>query len=125
MKHAQQRVAMAQARFFAYHGVYPQEQIIGTPFVVDIEVMFDRELQVAAEEDLDRTVNYAELYDIARDEMAKPRKLLETVTETILLSVRTQFPFVNHIRVCITKQNPPFGGDVAQARVALEWEKES
>lgn len=123
MKRAQQRVALSNARFFAYHGFYPQEQLLGTVFFVDIEVAFERELQCGGEEDLGRTVNYAELYDIAKDEMAQPRKLLETVAEAMLLQVKARFGFLDRIQVRITKEHPPFGGDIAQAQVALEWAK--
>lgn len=123
MKHVQQRVVLADARFFAYHGFYPQEQVLGTAFRVDIEVTFDRELGGQDEEDLGRTVNYAVLYDIANQEMNQPRKLLETVAEAILLKIKSQFTFVDHIQVRITKEHPPFGGDVAKARVSMEWSK--
>lgn len=121
MKRVLQRVKLANARFYAYHGVFPQEQIIGTSFLVDIDVFFDRELRLSAEEDLNRTVNYAELHAIAQAEMAQTRKLLETVSDSMLARVQSQFPFVAKIRVCITKQHPPFGGDIAQAQVEVVW----
>ena len=88
MKHVLQRVGLSKARFFAYHGFYPEEQVLGTVFFVDIDVAFDRSLLTPEEEDIGKTVNYADLYGIAKAEMARSRKLLETVAEAMLLQVR-------------------------------------
>lgn len=123
MKKVLQRVGLSKARFFAYHGLYPEEQQLGTEFFVDLTVAFQRDVHAAGEEDIGNTVNYAALYEIARQEMARPRKLLETVAESMLLRVRQDFPDVDQVHVQITKQHPPFGGDLAQAIVALEWFK--
>ncbi|MGV3762585.1 dihydroneopterin aldolase [Parapedobacter sp.] len=117
-----QQVALADARFYAYHGYYPEEQVLGNEFTVDISVAFERGDSETADE-LQHTVNYELLYHIAKTEMQLPRKLLETVGESILRRVRTDFPFVSNIEVSVTKHNPPFGGDHAKARVKLRWER--
>ncbi len=124
MDRIHQQVALADARFYAYHGYYPDEQVLGNEFTVDICVAFDREEYTTAVE-LKHTVNYEQLYGIAKAEMQQPRKLLETVAEAMLHRVRTDFPFISKIEVNITKHNPPFGGDRAKARVALKWEATS
>jgi dihydroneopterin aldolase len=33
-------ISLHGAEFFAYHGFYPEEQLIGAKFIVDIEVNF-------------------------------------------------------------------------------------
>lgn len=116
-----QEVALTEARFYAYHGYYPEEQVLGNEFTVDICVAFDREDRETADE-LQHTVNYEQLYHVAKTEMQQPRKLLETVAESILRRVRADFPLVSNIEVSVTKHNPPFGGDRAKARVVLKWE---
>lgn len=123
MKRVQQRVGLTQARFFAFHGFYPEEQLLGTAFFVDIDVVFERDLQMPGEEDIGNTVNYADLYSIAKEEMDHPRKLLETVAEAMLLQVRNRFPQLAQIHVRITKEHPPFGGDIAKSYVALAWSR--
>lgn len=120
METIRQQVALIDARFFAYHGYYAEEQALGNEFTVDICVAFDRDSDTEADE-LQYTVNYQQLYDIAKNVMQQPRKLLEAVAETMLHRVRTEFSFVYHIEIAITKHNPPFGGDRAKARVALSW----
>ena len=117
-----QQIALIDARFFAYHGYYPEEQVLGNEFTVDICVTFDKD-GVTPADDLQHTVNYEQLYDIAKTEMQQPRKLLETVAEAMLSRVSAEFPFVSSVQVSITKHNPPFGGDQAKARVTFRWER--
>lgn len=120
MGHIRQHVALADARFYAYHGYYAEERVLGNEFTVDIRVAFDRDDRITADE-LQHTVNYEQLYHIAKTEMQLPRKLLETVAEAMLHRVRKDFPFVSNIDVGVTKHNPPFGGDRAKASVRLRW----
>lgn|SRR5690606_33631038 len=124
MGRIRQHVALADARFYAYHGYYPQEQVLGNEFTVYIRVAFDRDDSIRADE-LQHTVNYERLYHIAKTEMQQPRKLLETVAEAMLHRVRKDFPFVSSIDVGVTKHNPPFGGDHANACVTLCWKPAS
>ena len=115
-----QQVALTDARFFAYHGYYPEEQVLGNEFTVHICVMFNRDDRLTTGE-LEHTVNYEQLYHIAKTEMEQPRQLLEAVAESMLHRVKKDFPFVSSIEVALTKHNPPFGGDRAKARVTLSW----
>jgi dihydroneopterin aldolase len=36
------KILLEGMEFFAYHGHYEEEQIIGTKFIVDIEIDFER-----------------------------------------------------------------------------------
>lgn len=124
METIRQQIALIDARFFAYHGYYPEEQVLGNEFMVDICVTFDKDGHARAD-DLRHTVNYEQLYDIAKTEMQQPRKLLETVADAMLNRIKADFPFVLIVQVSITKHNPPFGGDQAKAQVMLKWNRNS
>lgn len=119
MKRFKQQVKLADARFYAYHGYYPEEQVLGNEFIVNVEVGFEREWD--HDDDIEKTVNYEQLYAITREEMGEARKLLETVAQAILKRIHSGFPFVDFISVRITKRNPPFGGDLSNAEIALTW----
>lgn len=121
MGYIRQQVALTDARFYAYHGYYPEEQVLGNEFTINIRVAFDRDDGVKAD-NLQHTVNYERLYHIAKTEMEQPRRLLETVAEAILGRVRNDFPFVSSVDISVTKHNPPFGGDRANACVTLGWQ---
>ncbi|SFC09292.1 dihydroneopterin aldolase [Parapedobacter composti] len=123
MEKVRQRVALTDLRFFAYHGFYPEEQLLGNEFTVALHVGFTK---TGEQQDvLTNTVNYEVLYSIVKDEMQQPRKLLETVVEAILNRVLQEFPFICDAEVAITKLRPPFGGDHAKAQVALFWQREN
>jgi dihydroneopterin aldolase len=106
------------AEFFAYHGYYPEEQLLGSRFLVDISVSFVPEANLTADE-LANTVNYEQLYLIASEEMKQTRKLIETVAQAMLDQIKTRFPFIKHIRVSIKKIAPPLKGKVNHSGVVI------
>jgi dihydroneopterin aldolase len=106
------------AEFFAFHGYYPEEQLLGSNFLVDISVSFLPTADLA-EDNLLYTVNYEQLYNIACDEMKITRKLIETVAQAISGAIKQKFPFVKNTRVCIKKINPPLKGKVGYSSVVI------
>lgn len=121
MEHYKQKIALTNVRFFAYHGFYPEEQLLGNEFFLDI-VCFMADI-AGKNDNLTNTVNYESLYQLARQEMAKPRKLLETVVENLLSTIKGQFTAVTEVEIRLRKSNPPFGGDLAIAEVGLHWKR--
>lgn len=110
-------IALEGLQCYAYHGLYPEEQIIGNHFTLDIQVSIPEPEDPA---DLDESVNYEMLYTIARRIMQTPQPLLETVVHDITTAIKTAFPAIHHSRVSLKKQAPPLGGDVARSVVILE-----
>jgi len=111
-------INLNDAEFFAYHGFYPEEQLLGSRFLVDISVSFMPAGDLKKDE-IANTVNYEQLYNIAGDEMKHTRKLIETVGQSILESIKHHFPFVKSIRVCIKKMDPPLKGKVGHSNVVI------
>lgn len=116
-----QKVALNNVRFFAYHGFYPEEQVVGNVFILDIETEFP--VQESLEDDLTHTVNYERLFEIADTQMKQTRKLLETVVQGMLQQIKADFPFVNTIRICLRKMNPPLAGEVGSSMVELNYKR--
>lgn len=116
-----QQVSLKDVRFYAFHGYFPEEQILGNEFFVSVDVTI---YQVSgAEDQLQRTIDYQQLYELVASEMNKPRKLLETVAEHVISETQKVFPQVEEVHVKIVKSNPPFGGDAAHAAVDLYWSR--
>ena len=114
----QGKITLEGLEFFAHHGFYKEEQMIGNKFAVDISVSTD--LADAAEHDnLRETVNYEVLYRIIRHEMNEPTKLLEHIGKRIIDAVFHEFPVIYQIEVKISKYNPPVGGICQRASVTL------
>uniref|UniRef100_F4C838 7,8-dihydroneopterin aldolase n=1 Tax=Sphingobacterium sp. (strain 21) TaxID=743722 RepID=F4C838_SPHS2 len=121
MEQYKRKIALTNARFYAYHGYYHEEQMLGNEFFLDI-ICFVSNPTLNTDDNLVKTINYEELYRIAKEEMAQPKKLLETVVDNILNSIKVNFHEVNEIEVSLRKSNPPFGGDAATAEVSLYWQ---
>ncbi|OOQ61641.1 dihydroneopterin aldolase [Mucilaginibacter pedocola] len=116
------KVALQGAEFFAYHGFYPEEQLLGTRFVVDIEVVFDSVADFN-DDKIANTVNYEELYQIAKTEMQHTRKLIETVAQGIIDGIAAKYAYVQVASVTIKKAHPPLGGTVQNSVVSISFNK--
>jgi dihydroneopterin aldolase len=116
------KVALQGVRFFAFHGFYPEEQVLGNHFVVDVEVEFLQQHHFTNDE-IAHTVNYEQLYNVVAVQMKHPRKLLETVVQAIIDELKTAYPFVETIRVGLKKLNPPLPGIVDCSFIEIAYHK--
>jgi 7,8-dihydroneopterin aldolase/epimerase/oxygenase len=114
-------ISIEGMRFRAFHGLYPEERILGTDFLLDVWVDTDiNKASVVVEHDtekVDNTVNYQTIYDICDIEMRQPQQLLETVVGHILFRLKYQFSKMFEARVRVRKLNPPVGGQVEWSSV--------
>lgn len=115
---ARSSITLHDLRFYAYHGVLPQERRVGGEYTVTLRVDADLSRAVVSD-DVNDTLNYADLYAVVKDEMSKPSALLEHVAGRIGHAVCRQFPMVESLTVTITKVNPPMGADCGGASVEL------
>lgn len=116
------RILLPVVRFYARHGVKPQEQLTGAYFNVRIEA--DTDFGEAMRYDCpEGTVSYADVYEAVKAEMDIPSKLLEHVAGRILRRLFHDFPSISRIRLTLTKENPPIGADCREAGVEIEAER--
>ena len=96
----------------------PQESRVGADFIVDLRVGFplDRAMQ---SDDVEDTLDYAALYEVMKQEMAQPSRLLEHVAGRIAKAIGNTFPLVTSIDLWLTKVNPPMGADCTGASVEI------
>ena len=111
-------ISLPSMRFYAYHGVIPQERIVGAEYLVDLQVKTDF-TQALLKDDLDGTINYALIHEIVKEEMEIPSKLLEHVAGRISKHQLEAFPAIEQIKLGISKQNPPMGADNTCAGVSI------
>lgn len=104
--------------FYAYHGVMPQEAKVGNRFVVTLTLTASLEKAVASDE-LEDTINYAEVYAVVKEQMEIPSKLIEHAAGRILYALKERFPQLAAVELKLSKLNPPFGGDIYSASILL------
>ena len=111
-------ISLRDMRFRASHGVMPQEREVGADFLVSLRAKVD--VSAAFDHDMvEVTLNYADLYEVVKFEMARPSMLIEHVAWRIGQSVFSTFPQVSELELSVTKVNPPMGADCAGAGVEL------
>ncbi len=118
MKLMSSKIYLRNVRFHAFHGVLPQEGIVGNDYLVNL--VLDYDFSSAMKTDvLQGTLNYAEVYQKVREEMAVPSKLLEHVAGRIAHRLFSDFPEIQKLQLSITKVNPPMGADSDGAGVEV------
>ena len=121
------KIELEKMRFYAYHGVMPQETKVGNDFVVDLILTAPLEqAEKSAEldhdvrcDELDDTINYAAVYEVVKEQMDIPSKLIEHAAGRILYALKERFPQLAAVELKLSKLNPPFGGDVHSASIIL------
>ena len=102
----------------ARHGVLPQERLTGNDYSVSIKIGFDI-TRAACTDNVEDTLNYAEVYSVISQEMSQPSRLIEHVAGRIANRLMRQYAKISTIMLRITKLNPPMGADCAGAGVEI------
>lgn len=118
MKLMSSKIYLRNVRFHAFHGVLPQEGIVGNDYLVNLVLDYDFSSAMKTD-DLQGTLNYAEVYQKVREEMTVPSKLLEHVAGRIVHRLFSDFPEIQKLQLSITKVNPPMGADSDGAGVEV------
>ena len=111
-------IELRDIHIYAHHGVMPQEQKIGAWFTLDIKMEIN-DYNCTTSDEIDGTVSYADVYEILRQEMTKPSKLLENVCQRISKRLYETFLQIVAIEITLCKDTPPMGGDRLKAAVTL------
>jgi dihydroneopterin aldolase len=105
-------------KFRAHHGCMDEEAKIGGMYIVD--VMIDTDFEEASQRDeLSKTIDYCEVYEVVKTEMAIRSKLIEHVAQRILTQLQNRFVQLHYAEVKLTKLSPPINGDVEKVSVVL------
>lgn len=90
-------------RFYAYHGVNPEERAQGQRFTVDVRLAADLR-EAGQRDDLGRTINYSTAYKRVRAVVeGEPRNLIEAVAEEIAAALLAEFPQAVTVTVTVRK----------------------
>ena len=102
-------------RFYAYHGVNPEEQTLGQRFTVDVVLAVDLR-RAGQSDDLAHTVSYSAVYKVVKGIVeGEPRNLIEAVAESIASQIMESFPLVEHLIVTVRKPDVPMKGSMLDA----------
>ena len=103
------RILLNDLRFHAFHGALEQERLVGGWFRVSVDA--DTPMEDATQTDqLEDTVNYADMAIAVQEEMAASSRLLEHVAGRIARRLLHDFPPLLSVKVRVIKENPPIPG---------------
>lgn len=104
--------------FYAYHGCYETERIVGNKFLVDAYIEADC-IPASESDDINKAVNYQRAYELIKEEMHIKSHLLEHVCKRILDTLYVNIEGINKAKVKVSKLNPPMGGKINKVSVTL------
>lgn len=111
-------ILLENVKFYAFHGVLPQERKVGNDYQVSLRICYDISRAMVSD-DVNDTLNYAEVYQLLSQEMSVPSALLERVAGRIGDRLFRKFPAIQSIDLTIIKVNPPMGADSEGAGVEV------
>ena len=112
-------ISIENMKFYAYHGCFEEERVIGTSFSVSIWLETDTQKAEITDEVSD-TVDYSQVYALIKEQMSIPSHLLEHVGRRIINAVKEKFKEITEVKLKISKLNPPVGGQMDCVSVILK-----
>ncbi len=121
MKSLSTYIYIKGVKFHAFIGVSDIERKVGNDYTIDLRIKYPFQKAMFSDE-VEDTLNYAETYNIIKQTMKKPTKLLEYSANLIIDNLKSSFPLIQTIDLKLTKLNPPMGADCNGAGVELHIE---
>jgi 7,8-dihydroneopterin aldolase/epimerase/oxygenase len=111
-------ILIEDMEFYAFHGHFREEQIVGNKFLVDLTVETD--MTKAMESDnLKDAVNYQKVYEIVKRQMGIKSHLLEHIAGQIIDALYSEMKGIKKITIKVSKMNPPMGGRIGSVSVVI------
>lgn len=111
-------IRIEDMEFYAFHGHYREEQIVGSHFMVDVTIETDTD-KAGKSDELRDTLNYQTAYLIVKREMEKTSNLLEHIATRILEALYSELAGIRKATVKVAKLNPVMGGRIGQVSVEV------
>ena len=112
------RLTLQNMEFYAHHGHFTEENIIGGRFRVDVVIETDIS-KAAASDDLHDAVDYSRVYELVKSEIHQVSHLIEHVAGRIADAIHAEFKDIGQITVTVFKLNPPVGGAMDHFSVTI------
>lgn len=117
------KIILHNMKFFAYHGVLPEEQVQGQNFFIDVE-MFTDTRKSGISDQVEDTIDYGEIYGMIKDITINNKfRLIEKLAHHISWEILSKYGAIDKIIVRVRKPDAPIQGDFDWAGVEIERER--
>ena len=113
------QIRVTGIKAFGYHGVLPHEATDGQEFIVDLLITLDLRA-VSLSDDLNETINYADLAQIAHDNIVGERvQLIERLAGRIAEEISSAYSQITSVSVTVHKPHAPVTVDFEDISVTI------
>lgn len=113
------QIHLTGIKAFGYHGVLPHEAVEGQEFIVDLALSLDLSA-VSHSDNLDETVNYADLAQIVHDNIVGERvQLIERLAGRIADEIKGSYSQIKSVSVTVHKPHAPVTLDFDDISVTI------
>ena len=113
------QIRVTGIKAFGYHGVLPHEASEGQEFIVDLLITLDLRA-VSLSDDLNETINYADLAQIAHDNIVGERvQLVERLAGRIAEEISSAYSQITSVSVTVHKPHAPVTVDFEDISVTI------
>jgi dihydroneopterin aldolase len=109
--------------FFAGIGCYKEEKLVGTKFIVDLEITLDCSLP-ADNDNINDALNYVNVYNLVKNEMTLNCNLIENAAKRILKKLTNYSKAIIELKVRLSKINPTIGGKLEKVTIEMTSKNE-
>ena len=102
-------IHIEKMEFYAYHGCFAEEAVVGNHFEVNLWMETDMSAP-SVSDNINDALNYQLAYFIVKEQMEIRSHLLEHVSQRILDALFERFPQLAEAKVKVSKLHPPMGG---------------
>jgi dihydroneopterin aldolase len=93
-------IQLKNIKIYAFHGCLPEEEKIGSDYIVNLSVKANLD-KASKSDELTDTVDYVLLQKIVAEQMAIKSKLLEHVGKRIVDKILLEISQVNYIKIMV------------------------
>ncbi|HWJ76222.1 MAG TPA: dihydroneopterin aldolase [Kaistia sp.] len=114
------RILISDLRYFAFHGLLPEETTLGQRFRIDVACEVDLS-EAGAGDDMTKSVHYGQLIaSIERVATTRRFKLIEALAEAIAAEIFADFARIDAASVTVTKPEAPVPSATGVVAVQIE-----
>ena len=111
-------IEIEEMEFYAYHGHYEEERVVGNRFLLDLRIEADCD-KAATSDRIKDALNYQVAYKIIKEQMLKKSHLLENIAKRILDALYENLEGIQKATIRVRKMNPPMGGQIKSVSVTI------
>lgn len=113
------KIILTGMEFYAYHGCFKEEKVIGTRFKVDV-ILHGNFIEAALHDDLNKTINYQTVHADIKEIMSQSVNILEHLCYKIATRLKENYTELEKVEVTVYKLNPSIGGKTESVAVNME-----